>query len=165
MALVVGRDDPVALPDDALEARGLLSPGIRPEKEARGVMAAWSNMDNLDDLRFDRHFRTPSSEGYYLVRGQTRIGMVDLHFTSTTVHGTLIVEQEMDRDALAQLIERIDEDLVLSADTPRDDFLVSVYTGKEVGFFNDTFRADQEDLVADLDDEEDEFEDDDDLEN
>ena len=118
-------------------------------------MAARSNMDNLDDLRFDRHFRTPSSEGYYLVRGQARIGMVDLHFTSTTVHGTLIVEQEMERDALAQLIERIDEDLVLSADTPRDDFLVSVYTGKEIGFFNDTFRADQEDLVAGLDDDDD----------
>ena len=137
-------------------------------KEARGVMAARSIMDNLDDLRFDRHFRTPSSEGYYLVRGQTRIGMVDLHFTSTTVHGTLIIEQEMERDALAQLIERIDEDLVLSADTPRDDFLVSVYSGKEVGFFNDTFRADQEDLVADLDedetDEDDDDFDDDDLE-
>ena len=102
------------------------------------------------------------------MRGQTRIGMVDLHFTSTTVHGTLIIEQEMERDALAQLIERIDEDLVLSADTPRDDFLVSVYSGKEVGFFNDTFRADQEDLVADLDEDEDEddgdFEDDDDPE-
>ena len=136
-------------------------------KEARGVKAARSNMDTMDDLRFDRHFRTPSSECYYLVRGQTRIGMVDLHFTSTTVHGTLIIEQEMERDALAQLIERIDEDLVLSADTPRDDFLVSVYSGKEVGFFNDTFRADQEDLVADLDeddDEDDEFEDDDDQE-
>jgi hypothetical protein len=134
-------------------------------KEARGVMAARSNMDNLDDLRFDRHFRTPSSEGYYLVRGQARIGMVDLHFTSTTVHGTLIVEQEMERDALAQLIERIDEDLVLSADTPRDDFLVSVYTGKEIGFFNDTFRADQEDLVAGLDDDDDDDDfDEDDLE-
>ena len=44
----------------------------------------------------------------------------------------------MERDALAQLIERMDEDLVLSADTPRDDFLVSVYTGKEIGFFDDT---------------------------
>ena len=124
-------------------------------------MAARSRMDNLDDLRFDRHFRTPSSEGYYLVRGQTRLGMVDLHFTSTTVHGTLIIEQEMEREALAQLSERIDEELVLSADTPRDAFLVSVYSGKEVGFFHDTFRADQDDLVADLDaDDEDEDDDD-----
>jgi hypothetical protein len=151
------------------EGWGMRSSAVYPSaKEARGVMAARSNMDTMDDLRFDRHFRTPSSEGYYLVRGQTRIGMVDLHFTSTTVHGTLIIEQEMERDALAQLIERIDEDLVLSADTPRDDFLVSVYSGKEVGFFNDTFRADQEDLVADLDededDEDDEFDDSDDLE-
>ena len=35
---------------------------------------------------------------------------------------------------------------MLSADTPRDDFLVSVYLGKEVGFYNDDFRADQEEL-------------------
>ena len=36
-----------------------------------------------------------------------------------------------------------------------------MYSGKEVGFFNDTFRADQDDLVADLDaDDEDEDDDD-----
>lgn len=110
----------------------------------------------MEDLRFDRHFRTPSSEGYHIQRGADRIGTVDLHFTSTTVHGTLIIEQEMDRDAIARLIERIDEDLVLSADMPRDDFLVSVYSGKEVGFFNDTFRADEDELVAELGEDEDE---------
>lgn len=104
----------------------------------------------MDDIRFDRHFRTSSSEGYHIMRGKERLGTIDLHFTSTTVHGTLLVEQEMAREELARLIEMIDEDLVLSADTPRDDFLVSVFTGKEVGFFNDSFRADDDELVAAL---------------
>ncbi|HEX6123669.1 MAG TPA: hypothetical protein VFY89_10935 [Ktedonobacterales bacterium] len=104
----------------------------------------------MDDIRFDRHFRTTSSEGYHIMRGKERLGTIDLHFTSTTVHGTLLVERELAREELARLIEMIDEDLVLSADTPRDDFLVSVFTGKEIGFFNDSFRADEEELVTAL---------------
>jgi hypothetical protein len=105
----------------------------------------------MDDLRFDRHFRTPTSEGYHIMRGQQRVGAADLHFTSTTVHCTLVIEQDMDRDQIAKLIERIDEDLVLSADMPRDDFVVSAYRGAEIGFFDDSFRADDEGVVVPLD--------------
>ncbi|MFI5273363.1 MAG: hypothetical protein ACHQ4H_10075 [Ktedonobacterales bacterium] len=127
----------------------------------------------MEDVRFDRQFRTPYSEGYHMMLGTTRAGTVDLHFTSTTVHCTLVLERPLERDDLAKLIEQIDEDLVLSSDTPRDDFLVSVYQGREVGFFNDSFRADQEELTVggaavedgddnDDDDDEDEFGDEDD---
>jgi hypothetical protein len=107
----------------------------------------------MDDLRFDRHFRTPSSEGYHIMRGQERVGSADLHFTSTTVHCTLVIEQELDRAQIAKLIERIDDDLVLSADTPRDDFVVSAFRGAEIGFFDDSFRADDEGVVVPLGDE------------
>lgn len=103
----------------------------------------------MDDVRFDRHFRTPHSEGYHLMQETKRLGTVDLHFTSTTVHCTLVIEQELSKADLARLIEQIDEDLVLSADTPRDDFLVTVYQGKELGFFTDTYRADEEGVTLD----------------
>jgi hypothetical protein len=103
----------------------------------------------MDDVRFDRHFRTPNSEGYHLMHGNKRLGMVDLHFTSTMVHCTLIIEEDLSKADLARLIEQIDEDLVLSADTPRDDFLVTVYQGKELGFFTDTYRADDEGVALD----------------
>ena len=120
----------------------------------------------MEDVRFDRQFRTPYSEGYHLMLGTARVGTVDLHFTSTTVHCTLVLERPLKREDLAKLIEQIDEDLVLSSDTPRDDFLVSVYQGKEVGFFNDSFRADQEELTlttgASFDEDDDEGDDDDD---
>jgi hypothetical protein len=106
----------------------------------------------MDELRFDRHFRTPSSEGYHIMRGTTRLGTVDLHFTSTTVHCTLIIEREMDKPALARLIEEIDEDLVLSADTARDDFLVNVYLGKDLGLFSDDYHADDEGVRLDTGD-------------
>lgn len=114
----------------------------------------------MEDVRFDRQFRTPNSEGYHMMIGTTRIGTVDLHFTSTTVHCTLVLERDLAREDLAKLIEQIDEDLVLSADTPRDDFLVSVYRGSEQGFYNDSFRADQDELTVGGDDE-DEFDDED----
>ena len=92
-----------------------------------------------------------------MMLGTTRIGTVDLHFTSTNVHCTLVMEREISAEDLAKLIEQIDEDLVLSADTARDDFLVSVFQGREVGFYNDDFRADQEELAIGDDDEDDEF--------
>jgi hypothetical protein len=102
----------------------------------------------MEDVRFDRQFRTPYSEAYHLVRGRTRVGKVDLHFTSTSVHCTLILEQELPKAELARLIEQIDEDLVLSADVPREDLLVSVYQGKDLGFFSDAYRADDEGVAV-----------------
>src|SRR5215470_5757960 len=100
----------------------------------------------MDDIHFERHFRTPYSEGYYIMQGNSlqsnnRLGTVDIHFTSTAVHGTLILERELEETELTKLIEQIDEDLVLSADMPRDDFLVSVYVGKDVGFYSDEYFA------------------------
>ena len=103
----------------------------------------------MDDIRFERHFRTPYSESYYIVQGSSlqsnnRLGTVDIHFTTTAVHGTLILERELEEADLTKLIEQIDEDLVLSADMPRDDFLVSVYIGKDVGFYSDEYFAEED---------------------
>jgi hypothetical protein len=103
----------------------------------------------MDDIRFERHFRTPYSESYYIMQGSSlqsnnRLGTVDIHFTTTAVHGTLILERELEEADLTKLIEQIDEDLVLSADMPRDDFLVSVYIGKDVGFYSDEYFAEED---------------------
>ncbi len=115
----------------------------------------------MEDIRFDRHFRTPSSEGYYIMEGSspqssTRLGTIDIHFTTTNVHGTLILERELEEAEIAKLIEQIDEDLVLSADVQRDDFLVSVYVGKDVGFYSDDYFTEESESSSafGLDDEE-----------
>ncbi|HZC04770.1 MAG TPA: hypothetical protein VE338_03945 [Ktedonobacterales bacterium] len=120
-------------------------------------------MDDLEQLRFDRHFRTASSEGYHIMRAGERVATADLHFTLADVRCTLILEKPMKRDEIARLIERIDEDLVLSADVPREDLLVNVYQGSEVGFFSDEFHADQDELVSVEDEEDDDTFDDDEL--
>jgi hypothetical protein len=111
----------------------------------------------MDDLRFDRQFRTSTSEGYFIVQGHTRLGVVDLHFTTTNVRATLILERELSHDDLVKLIEQVDEDLVLSADTPRDDLLVSVYVGRDAGFFNDEMLNDEDSYDEDDEDEDEDF--------
>jgi hypothetical protein len=115
------------------------------------------NTNVMDDIRFERHFRTPYSESYYIMQGvgmqsNNRLGTVDIHFTSTAVHGTLILERELEEIELTKLIEQIDEDLVLSADMPRDDFLVSVYVGRDVGFYSDEYFAEEPDSDSDFND-------------
>ncbi|MBA2449800.1 MAG: hypothetical protein H0V51_17390 [Chloroflexi bacterium] len=97
----------------------------------------------MEDLRYDRLCRTAHSESYLLSQSEESVGRVDLHFTTSVVHGVIVVERDLDEEAVTSLIERIDEDLVLSADVPRDDFIVSVYQGREVGVYND-FGPDDE---------------------
>jgi hypothetical protein len=113
----------------------------------------------MDDIHFERHFRTPYSEGYYIMQGSglqssNRIGTVDIHFTTTSVHGTLILERELEEAELTKLIEQIDEDLVLSADMPREDFLVSVYVGRDVGFYSDDYFTEENSNNVDLEEDE-----------
>src|SRR5438105_519052 len=90
-------------------------------------------MPVADDIRYDRLCRTSSSEAYLLSQLDEPIGRVELHFTDDVVYGLLIVEREMPEQELLDIVERIDEDLVWSAGVPRDDFVVTVYQGREIG--------------------------------
>jgi hypothetical protein len=54
------------------------------------------------------------------------------------------VERQIPQEEMMDLIETIDEDLVWSADLPRDDFVVTVYMGQEVGVFSDPRFDDEE---------------------
>jgi len=99
----------------------------------------------MEPVTFERHFRTPHSEGYYLRnRSNDRVGRVDLHFATDVVYATLIVEIETTEDDLYDLIEQIDEDLVVTADVHRDDFLVTVYRGRDLGFYSDDYFGEEE---------------------
>ena len=88
------------------------------------------------------------------LQSNNRLGTVDIHFTSNAVHGTLILERELEETDLTKLIEQIDEDLVLSADMPRDDFLVSVYVGRDIGFYSDEYFADESETETGFGDDE-----------
>jgi len=89
------------------------------------------------EYSFERECRTPFSEAYIILRDGQPLGKVDLHFTPSVVHATLCVSEGITEEEIKRLIEVIDEDLVTSADVARDDFIVNVYQGRDVGVFSD----------------------------
>ena len=104
----------------------------------------------MDDLRFERQYRTPHSEGYLLLDGGDRLGRIELHFTSSVVYATMVVEREIAEEEILDVIEQIDDELVMTADVPRDDFIVAVYHGRDVGTYSDDyFEDDDEDEEGD----------------
>ncbi len=110
---------------------------------------------------FMRQFRTSASEGYAIMQSEERIGRVDLHFAAEKVYATIVLERDMEEGEVAQIIEEIDANLVVSAAVKRDDLNVWVYQGREVGFYtdedpySDEFDEDEDDDLDDLDDDED----------
>jgi hypothetical protein len=102
----------------------------------------------MQQVTFERQFRTPHSEGYYLRNGGgDKIGRIDLHFATDVVYATMIVEIDVTEDDVLDLIEQVDEDLVVTADVPRDDFLVTVYRGKDLGFYSDDYFGDEDEAA------------------
>jgi hypothetical protein len=98
----------------------------------------------MDEARFERQYRTTHSEGYLIFDGGDRLGRIELHFTPTVVYGTLVVEREIEEDDVLDLIEQADDELVLTADVPREDFVVSVYQGRDLGTYSDEYFEDDE---------------------
>ncbi|MGH2355946.1 MAG: hypothetical protein ACRDI2_05225 [Chloroflexota bacterium] len=96
-------------------------------------------MDNPARVTFERQYRTPHSEGYHILAGDSRLGHLDLHFTRSSVYATLVLETALPEEQVLDLIEKIDESLVLSAEVERDDLLVTVFQGKQSGFYSDDF--------------------------
>jgi hypothetical protein len=107
---------------------------------------------------FEREVRTPQSEAFVIESDGDEIGRVDLHYSGATCYATLLVPTDFDDDSIESLIGEIDERLVMSWEPLRDDFIVTVWAGREVGVFSETGDDDDED------DEDDEDEDDDELE-
>ncbi|HUV53436.1 MAG TPA: hypothetical protein VMW64_10255 [Dehalococcoidia bacterium] len=99
----------------------------------------------MTEYRFERECRTPHSEAYLIISNNERLGRVDLHFTPSIVYATVCVMQNLTQETIDDLIDVIDEELVMSADVARDDFIVTVYQGREVGVFSDEDFEDEED--------------------
>lgn len=100
----------------------------------------------MPDYRFERECRTPYSEAYTIVVDEDPIGRIDLHYTTYTVTATLCVGENMTAEEIRELIDTIDEEIVLSADMPRDDFFVTVYQGREAGIFTDEEFGEEDEL-------------------
>src|SRR5438094_9455309 len=96
-------------------------------------------MDTERRITFERQYRTPYSEGYHLMAGESRLGHLDLHFTTGSVYATLVLETSLPEERVLDLIEGIDESLVVSAEVAREDLPVTVYPGQQTGLYSDEF--------------------------
>lgn len=86
---------------------------------------------------FEREVRTPNSEVFLIIDDEKQVGRIDLHFTPSMVHGTLVVIESVTQEEIEDIIEVIDEELVMPAETAREDFIVSVFQGREAGVYSD----------------------------
>src|SRR5437868_1866114 len=105
----------------------------------------WVNLSrSVESSRFERNVRTESSEIFTVYGGARRIGRIDLHYGRYEVHGTLLLDVDLTDDELQQLIDQLDEELVQTHDPEREDFLVTVFKGEELGFYSDEFESEDE---------------------
>ena len=107
----------------------------------------------MEAARFERQVRTEASEVFTVYGGARRIGRLDIHYARFEVHGTMLLEVELTDDEIQQLIDQIDEELVQTHDPEREDFLVTVFRGEELGFYSDEYESDDDEEEEDEDEE------------
>ena len=104
----------------------------------------------MPDYRFEREARTAYSESYSLWDGDKSAGRVDLHYTHSAVFATICVNEGLDEDGVQEVIGAVDDELVMSADHYREDFVATVWAGKEIGVYSDEdIDLDEDDLLDD----------------
>jgi hypothetical protein len=90
----------------------------------------------MSDFYFERECRTPYSEAYTVLDGDEPVGRLDFHLTPTVIHATLCVDESLTQEAIQELIEAIDEEIVDVVGVSRDEFIVHVHQGRDVGVFS-----------------------------
>jgi hypothetical protein len=91
----------------------------------------------VEELRFDRLCRTASSEAYLISSGEEPVARIEIHFTAPIVYGLLIVEKPLGEEEITDMIEKIDTGLIWGVGVQRDDFVVTVYQGQQLGVYSD----------------------------
>jgi hypothetical protein len=92
----------------------------------------------MAEYDFERDCRTPNSEAYIILDGESPIGHVDLHYAATVVHATLCVVESLTQENIREIIDVIDEELVDIVGVMREEFIVHVFQGRELGVFTDS---------------------------
>ena len=107
----------------------------------------------MSDYHFERECRTPNSECYIIELEDEEVGRVDIHYTPSVSYATLCVGDNVSEEDLRELISEIDERLILTNDPFREDFVVTVWAGRESAVYSDEdfegAEEDEEELEGD----------------
>lgn len=96
---------------------------------------------------FERETRTPNSESYIVVADDHEVGRVDIHYGPDIINATLCVPDNASEDDIQDLIGEVDERLVMSADPFREDFVVTVWLGRQAGVYSEEYDEEYEEEV------------------
>lgn len=99
----------------------------------------------MSEYHFERECRTPQSECYIIENAEDEIGRVDIHYTPTMAYATLCVSERLTEEDVREIVGEIDERLVLTTDPFREDFVVTVWAGRESAVYSDEdFEGEEE---------------------
>lgn len=90
----------------------------------------------MGNFYFERECRTAHSECYTVLEDENAMGRVDLHFTDSMIHATLNVAESLTAEAIQDLIDTVDEQLMDSAGITRQEIIVHVHQGRDLGVFS-----------------------------
>ena len=91
----------------------------------------------MAEYTFERESRTPYSESFVIEANEEDLGRVDLHYTPSVTYGTLCIPDGLSEEDIQELISEIDERLVMSNDPFREDFVVTVWVGRQTGVYSE----------------------------
>ena len=98
----------------------------------------------MPNYQFERQARTPTSEAFIIRSGEDDTGRIDIHYGSDVVNATLCLAENATEDDIQELIGEIDERLVMTAEPFRDDFVVTVWLGREAGVYSEDIDDESE---------------------
>ena len=90
----------------------------------------------MSSFDFERECRTPNSECYTILEDDTSVGRVDIHYADSVIHATLNVAESLTTEEIQQLIDTIDEELMDSVGIVRQEIIVHVHQGRDLGVFS-----------------------------
>jgi len=88
------------------------------------------------ELRFEREVRTPHSEVYTIFEEDQPQGRFDIHYAGNMIHATLTVSERFTQDEIQDLIDDLDSEILDAVGLSRDDLIIHVHQGREIGVFS-----------------------------
>ena len=89
------------------------------------------------EFDFERECRTPYSECYTILDNEERnVGRVDIHFADTIIHATLNVAENLTTEEIQDLIDIVDEELLDSVGIVRQEVIIHVHQGRDIGVYS-----------------------------
>jgi divalent metal cation (Fe/Co/Zn/Cd) transporter len=90
----------------------------------------------MAEFDFTREVRTPYSECYTILEGDSVVGRIDIHYADAVVHATLTVAESLTNVAIQEIIDRVSEEVLDALGIVRQDVIVHVHQGRDMGVFS-----------------------------